>query len=65
MTIARIASAILISASALMALSTTFAQSPSEREASAAAHAKRQGKLPTQGTQQYQKNVLARCEVSG
>lgn len=61
-TFARIASVALISGSVTLAASYSFAQSPAEREAAAAAQAKRQGKLPTKGEEQYQKNALARCQ---
>jgi len=63
MAFARIASVVLLSGSAALAVTYSFAQSsPSDREAAAAAQAKRQGKLPTKGDEQYQKNALARCE---
>ena len=63
MAFARIASVVLLSGYAALGAGYSFAQtSPSEREAAAAAQAKRQGKLPTQGEEQYQKNALKRCE---
>ena len=63
MAFARIASVVLLSGSAALATTYSFAESsPSEREAAAAAQAKRQGKLPTKGDEQYRKNALARCE---
>ncbi|MDM0053918.1 hypothetical protein [Variovorax sp. J22R115] len=63
MAFARIASVVLLLSYAALGSSYSFAQtSPSEREAAAAAQAKRQGKLPTKGDEQYQKNALQRCE---
>ncbi|MBO9513019.1 MAG: hypothetical protein J7549_02790 [Variovorax sp.] len=63
MAFARIASVVLLTGSVALAATASFAQSsPSEREAAAAAQAKRQGKLPTKGEEQYQKNALKRCE---
>ncbi|MBB3178620.1 hypothetical protein [Variovorax sp. Sphag1AA] len=63
MAFARIASVFLLSSCVALGASYSFAQtSPSDREAAAAAQAKRQGKLPTQGDEQYQKNALKRCE---
>ena len=63
MAFARITSVVLLLSYAALGSSYSFAQtSPSERETAAAAQAKRQGKLPTKGDEQYQKNALKRCE---
>jgi hypothetical protein len=63
MAFARIASVVLLASCAALGASYSFAQaSPSEREAAAAAQAKRQGKLPTKGDEQYLQNALKRCE---
>lgn len=63
MAFARTASVVVLLGCAALGASHSFAQtSPSEREAAAAAQAKRQGKLPTQGDEQYQQNALKRCD---
>ena len=63
MAFSRIASGVLLSGCVALGASYSFAQtSPSEREAAAAAQAKRQGKLPTKGDEQYLQNALKRCE---
>ena len=62
MAFSRIASGVLLSGCVALGASYSFAQtSPSEREAAAAAQAKRQGKLPTKGDEQYLQNALKRC----
>ena len=60
MSIARVVSIVVIAGSGMFTATQVLAQA--NREAAAAAQAKNQGKLSTQGEEQYRQNALARCE---